>query len=63
MKYSTVTTSSFSAMQLHVVVTGFDMICTGIAEDDEVVAVEYSIDVGNILVKSCIYLWPDLWSD
>ena len=56
MKYSTVTTSSFSAMQLHVVVTGFDMICTGIAEDDEVVAVEYSIDVGNILVKSCIYL-------
>ncbi len=33
------------------------LICGGIAENDEVIAVEDFIDVGNILGKSRVALW------
>ena len=52
MKSSTGTTSSFSAKPLHM----RQFICSGIAENDEVVAVEDFIDVGNILGKSWVSL-------
>ncbi len=47
MQSSTSTTSSFTAIALHVSC----LICSGIAENDEVVAVEDFIDVGNNLGK------------
>ncbi len=36
------------------------LICSGIAENDEVVAVEDFIDVGNILGKSWVSLWQHI---
>ena len=52
------TTSSFSAMPLHM---RFRSVClllySGIAENDEVVAMEDFIDAGNILPKICVALW------
>ena len=52
MKSSTATTSSFLAMPLHM----RQLLCSGFAENDEKVAVEDFIDVGNILDKSWLSL-------
>ncbi len=41
----------------HCIIPNETTICSGFAENDEVVAVEDFIDVGNILGKSWVGLW------